>query len=297
MLPLLWSNFNTGGGAARFTCTTVGANRPSEKFQIYCGIVYDLGAYGLRPGGSEIHFARPTGPGNDGQTGVVYAVAKQGAGLYLPRIHRPSSRDYEQAVDPLPEEMVRVNHVADPFGDWRGTGNPRPARQGEREIKVRNALNMAKRAGPVAVFLLRLVLRGVNAATESADLIWAIYWALPVQYRGPDETPIQAAQRIWQNWEHINLRRALKNVIQNQLEDALIGSAGAGYTKYRQAVWDKYGIDIGSEPGSTGFGGLGGPGEEALPGLDYFFPDEMKAIRDSIRDWEEGGPDAGDIIP
>lgn len=291
------ANFNVGGPVS-FVCNYAGASRPSEKFQIFCGLVYDLGEYGLRPGGREIHFARP-GSGTTGQTGVVYPVAVQNGNLHLPRLRRLGLDDYK---DPVPEPWFEIRPdeaQPNPWKEWAGSANPTRVRVRERQIKVRSALQSAERAGPIALFLLRLVLRGVNAATESADLIWAIYWALPGEYRGPDHTPVEAAQRIWQNWEQINLRRALKNIISNQLEDALIGSAGQGYTKYRQAVWEKYGVDIGSEPGSTGFGGLGGPGEEALPGLDYFFPEEMKEIRKRVREWENEGPDAGDfdIIP
>lgn len=297
VLPLLWSNFNTSGDE-RFVCNRSGS-RPSEKFQIFCGVVYDLGEYGLRPGSSEIHFAVPTS-GTSGRTGIVYAVAKNNGSLYLPRVRNVSSSDYEQPIDD-PKTLIeeRPSRQTDPWAEWRKSPNNKPVRVREREIKVRNAGEMARRAGPAAVFLLRMVLRGVNAATESADLIWAIYWALPPGSRGPDKTPLEAAQRILENWRDINIPRALRNIITNQLEDELIGRAGQGWTDYRKAVWDKYGIDIGSEPGSTGFGGLGGPGTEQLPGLEYFFPEEMKAIGKAIRDWENGGPTAGDfdIIP
>lgn len=255
-LAMTIANFNTSG-LASFVCNYNGASRPSDNFQIYCGIFYDLGEYGLRPGGREIHFARPTGTGNNGQTGVVYPVAVRNGNLYLPRQQALRPEDYQDPVaEYTPDEAVAQAQPS-PWKAWSRSANARAARRGEREIKVKNPAEMAGRAGNAAALLLRLVLAGVNAATETADLIWAVYWALPYQYRGPDSTPVEAAERIWANWQHINVGKALYNIGKNQLEDAFYGAAGQGWQKYRRAVWDKYGVDIGSQPGSLGFGGLG----------------------------------------
>lgn len=80
-----------------------------------------------------------------------------------------------------------------------------------------------------------------GSVTESMDFIAALYKALPwckrpVGFVGPQKQ----AQALYDNWEYINWREAMANLVENQIEDHVIGLIGqqtgqlsnrAGYTR------------------------------------------------------------------
>lgn len=94
----------------------------------------------------------------------------------------------------------------------------RPPPRGDKERKVRSRV-------PGLIRVLREV---AYAATEWGDLVDAIYDALPPEHRlkwKPDGpiTPQEKLLAIYRGFEHLDLNKALLNVLRNQVEDAVIG--------------------------------------------------------------------------
>lgn len=80
-----------------------------------------------------------------------------------------------------------------------------------------------------------------GAVTESMDFIGALYKALPWCLRPVGfVSPAKQAEALWKNWEYINWREGMANLVENQIEDRVIGMVGqatgslanrAGYTR------------------------------------------------------------------
>lgn len=104
----------------------------------------------------------------------------------------------------------------------------KPPEKGKKEVKLKTGA-----AG--------LIAKIVNAATESADLIDAIYKGLPRKIRGKAywageaTTPIERAKLIYENFDKIEWGRAVYEIVANQLEDRAFGRLGRIGAKANQA--------------------------------------------------------------
>lgn len=111
--------------------------------------------------------------------------------------------------------------------------NPRPPEPGEKERKLSPKLIIGKGALELAL----------SAAGESADLINAVYNALPWWRRGqmrrpkgqPDAKKVyreiprsltDKAGMVYDHFDEVDLAKALKNVVTDQIEDAVLGRIG-----------------------------------------------------------------------
>lgn len=133
--------------------------------------------------------------------------------------NRPSS-------PPVPDEPPAVQGGSDPNRGFNPR-RPAPPRAGEREIKAK---------GP-----LRTLLRVMDIISEAAEVVDAIYDALPVAVRrkwkcsdikrglidNAGQYGISAAdckaRALWHNWHSVDVDRAVKNIIRNELQDKFLG--------------------------------------------------------------------------
>ena len=124
----------------------------------------------------------------------------------------------------------------------RPTLNPRPRNrpkrppQNEKERKQRLTPHGASVVG-----------RAVNWLSETGDFIEAIWWALPAKYRSPPEwDPIQGrwhsvghaqkARDIYDHLEHVDMNKALNNLMMEQLGDMTAGKVGQGIAASNQKM-------------------------------------------------------------
>lgn len=101
---------------------------------------------------------------------------------------------------------------------------PRPPTRGEKESKM----TVMGQGAPI-------VLWAINAASETGDAIDAIWWALPAKYRTPPTWngerwvkagAAQQARDLYQNYQHVNWEKAMKNLVANQVSDFVAGKMG-----------------------------------------------------------------------
>lgn len=95
----------------------------------------------------------------------------------------------------------------------------------EKKVKVHKAL--------------RAALGAAFAATEAADLIEAIWSAIPPQYRRRCWSPTCMMQDVAEYGRFIDWNEALMNVLRNHFEDAVLGRLFATFGG--QAVRDAVG--------------------------------------------------------
>ena len=95
-----------------------------------------------------------------------------------------------------------------------------PPKSGDKEVKLKTNI-------PHGV-----IRRVIDTVTEWKDLVDAIYGALPSQLRGQlywqglASTPEERALSIYLYWEQINWTIALQNIVENEIEDAIVGGIG-----------------------------------------------------------------------
>lgn len=114
---------------------------------------------------------------------------------------------------------------------------PSPPRRGERERKVRTNLP----AG--------LVNSALNAVTEGADLIDAVYQALPEKLRkreqakrhGKDPKIGDKLWLLWNNYDKVDIEQAAFNVVKEGIEDAVFGRLGQAAGRGRRSPYGDYG--------------------------------------------------------
>lgn len=178
---------------------------------------------------------RPSGLPEDGERGNGPRPAAPASPDWLPGpgttfIFRPGNR---------PVTRPPVQPGTDP-----GTGtNPRP-----KPRRVRKREKEKKRFAKISGVPARIV----SAVTETADVIDALYEALPKHIRtklwraeyyknkGTDQfttlSPQDKAWYIYKYWKHLDLDQALVNIGLNQIEDFLIGQASSRTRKrHREA--------------------------------------------------------------
>lgn len=114
-------------------------------------------------------------------------------------------------------------------GPMRKTTSPhrqKPPKKNEKQRKFKLGLG-----GTAIGFLL-------NLATESADFIESFYWAIDKDARAKwwhenaagkrKLSPQQMLAAIFANLDHMDWGKALQNLAENQLEDAIIGAVAGG---------------------------------------------------------------------
>lgn len=135
---------------------------------------------------------------------------------------------------PLPLPMKLVNErLNDPIGSQRTNGDQRPGfiprrppPPGTREKKVRATTAAALGA-------LQSVAHGV---TEAIDMVDAVHSALPKSRQAKAQmvggkwynaSPQAKLEAIYGNWDHVDMNKAVKNLIVNEVTDRLIGRSNA----------------------------------------------------------------------
>lgn len=134
-----------------------------------------------------------------------------------------------------PKQIVRP-------GDWTP---PRPPGKRTDEKKFALTIN-ASNVG-------RVVGRIFGSATEVIDFIDSMYWSIPYEvkrangirrkskYIGWDER----AHIVWKLRDHIDWDKAFDNLMQNELEDRLIGTLGKGSGRLAKKTGSTHGFAIG----------------------------------------------------
>lgn len=127
----------------------------------------------------------------------------------------------------------RVEPAADPHPQT----NPKPPRPRTRERKVRLGRSMS--------VAFRAIKWAINGLTESADVIMALWKAIPKDVRDrfisdyldrhgePPKLPAQALF-VYEHFGDIDLEDALRNLVNNQIEDFIFGWIGSRIAKGTQ---------------------------------------------------------------
>lgn len=107
---------------------------------------------------------------------------------------------------------------------------PKPGRKPKPEHALKRPPKGTKeKKGLVLGTNASALARAVGEITEGLDHTEALWEALPWEYRtwehGKATTPQQMVQDLWKNAEHIDLTKAMINLLENEAEDRLIGRA------------------------------------------------------------------------
>lgn len=133
---------------------------------------------------------------------------------------------YGVAVSPQPGTGVHWNPKPVPYAP----GPPRPPRAGEKERKF-------GMTGPGASAMYT-ALRYAMELTELSDLVSALWKAMPAKLRRESGCTNQGCRLVYiaKHLDDINMADALWNIIENQVEDALVGRAHALFDRWRKAA-------------------------------------------------------------
>ena len=171
----------------------------------------------------------------------------------LPRVRpnpwRSPVEQPQRGPSPVPPVGTGVRVVARPGGVTHEAVPPvrRPPKDGDREKKLKTNI-------PDGV-----VRKIIDNVTEWKDLVDAIYGGLPAKLRGSlywqglASNPEERAYSIWLYWDQIDWTIALRNIVENEIEDAIVGGIGklARKTNQLRAQF--------SPDGQTGIGVHTGP--------------------------------------
>lgn len=174
---------------------------------------------------------------------------------------------------PAPYNVVPYLPTADPTGKPRADNGPKPTniinprtlpKPREREVKLKSRI-------PRALLGLQKV---YHEYTEAVDVIDALYEAINATSRKQWEKKKKAALKelglkqvinpvdklgfMYDHLDQINWDQAIKNILKNQIEDAVVGNAN----NYAKRWADQNGITLG--PGTTSRN-WGGRGNDAAP--------------------------------
>lgn len=133
---------------------------------------------------------------------------------------------------------------------------PKPPRRKDKEKKIISGL---KPGTPLAML--------IGTVGESLDLINALWKALPKDYktgyyplrkRNKETNEIEVYFKwrhrskqgdrindLIEHWEHVDGVQAIANVIENQIEDAILGKIGSALQKSRAKAMNDIGVDLG----------------------------------------------------
>lgn len=91
------------------------------------------------------------------------------------------------------------------------------------------------------------ILKLLGIGTEAIDVIYAVYDALPTDARRSRRSrsnqiirrppPQEALARIWDNWDRIDLEMAVRNIVENEIEDRLYGAVGRRARKASRVIF------------------------------------------------------------
>lgn len=91
----------------------------------------------------------------------------------------------------------------------------------------------------------------MNAVTESSDFVDSLFFAIPVSLRPqwPDGTPkrlglTDKAYQVFKHFGDIDVEKALKNLLQNQIGDTIGGIAGRMNAKALRGIYNNSGVNI-----------------------------------------------------
>lgn len=84
----------------------------------------------------------------------------------------------------------------------------------------------------------------VNITTESLDVLDALYWAVPAEFRHGERAPQKRAEVVYRHFLDIDILDALKNLIVNQVTDAAVGTVGRKQADFNRLVWEETGVNV-----------------------------------------------------
>lgn len=129
-----------------------------------------------------------------------------------------------------------------------------PAGVREKKLKVNTRL---------APFLI------INALTESIDFTKAIWEALPAKYRKAKGTRIDyMLADLWRHWDKIDWREAAYNLVENTVEDNLIGRVNRYANSRTEDIFGRTGIQGGASRVNYALGNT--PFNDEGSGVDQF---------------------------
>lgn len=94
-----------------------------------------------------------------------------------------------------------------------------------------------ERQGKVRVRGYKLVQGAMNLVTESSDAINAVYEALPDRYKQfglGKHNEARKLQLLYRHWKHLDIPKAVRNVIKEQLKDMAYGTPQRWLARYSQ---------------------------------------------------------------
>lgn len=176
----------------------------------------------------------------------VYPVLDPNVQKLVPKTPRPPEAP---ARSPQPVPPPRARWETAPGTGGKATynlppQNPSPPKRNERERKVKTPYGVA-------------IFRVLDLISEGADAIGAFYDALPAatqkkwkcndQIGGPNVGNFLAgpgsqygvagakckAEALWHNWNKVNIPKAIQNLIENEIEDRILGKAFAARDRLR----------------------------------------------------------------
>lgn len=142
-------------------------------------------------------------------------------------------------IRPRPEPEVDPVHPPPPVVVTDTFHVRRPPERGERERKTLAS------GGIVSL------LRYVNAATEAADAIEALWEAIPKNLRGKSKKVQDMTADLWKHWRSIDIRNAVINLIMNQIEDFAYGQIGKLSKTVKQELWNQMRLEYPQIPVHT----------------------------------------------
>lgn len=122
----------------------------------------------------------------------------------------------------VPGEVWQYDYP--PAGRTAPRGSPssipiQPPPRGTRERKV--IANI-----PGSHFSAKLI----NLVTETKDAVDAFWWALPAKFRKGTLLP-DRFRDLWQHWDEVDMGKALRNLIRNEITDQVVGRIGRAVSR------------------------------------------------------------------
>ncbi len=85
----------------------------------------------------------------------------------------------------------------------------------------------------------------VRGITEGLDVTNAFWKALPRDRRTRGADQVQRARDLYNNWQHVDLGEAFRNVVENEVEDRFFGAIGRGLGQFGRATGRPVGAGAG----------------------------------------------------
>lgn len=134
-----------------------------------------------------------------------------------------------------PEGLGSIELYPNPGNRIRPGHALKPAPKGTKERKFRI---YSIRAGSALG-------RSLSVVTEAKDFVDAIYDALPDKYKRRWHSPHEKAWLIYRHFLEIDVAEAIQNVIENQIEDWILGKAAQQMAKASRRRGSPFGLTVG----------------------------------------------------